>query len=297
MRVIVSGANGFVGSSLIKKLIDNNIEILAIDVSFECSRLPNSHLVKKIECKSCDIEEIKKSIKAETYDLFYNFAWRGVNGPEKTKYDIQLDNVVLSLKFADLAKSLGCKKYLCAGTIAERAVESLDRLDRTSPGLMYAAAKYCNHLMLDTYCKNIGLNYIWMQFSNIYGPKNKTGNLISYTLGQLQKNEPADFGPANQPYDFIFIDDLVEAIYRLGIKQTSNNFYFVGSGTPMILKDYLLKIGSILNKTNLIRIGVHEDDGIRYTFEMMNNSKLIEEIGEFVTGSYDELIRYTIANF
>ena len=102
---------------------------------------------------------------------------------------------------------------------------------------MYGCAKYCNQIMFETYCKNINLDFVWMQFSNIYGPENKTGNLISYTLGQLFKQEEATFGPAQQPYDFLYVDDLIEAVYRLGVKKTAQNHYFIGSGTPMILSE------------------------------------------------------------
>ena len=63
-----------------------------------------------------------------------------------------------------------------------------------------------------------------MQFSNIYGPSNKTGNLVSYTIGELKKGNEASFGPALQPYDFILVDDLIEAVLRLGEKETKRNY-------------------------------------------------------------------------
>ena len=47
-NVIVTGANGFIGSSLIKKLIDNNTNVIALDVSFNPSRLPQSDLVMEL---------------------------------------------------------------------------------------------------------------------------------------------------------------------------------------------------------------------------------------------------------
>ena len=54
-----------------------------------------------------------------------------------------------------------------------------------------------------------------MQFSNIYGVGNKTGNLVSYTLGELMAGKEAAFGPALQPYDFIYVDDFSCAIESL----------------------------------------------------------------------------------
>lgn len=297
MRVIISGANGFVGSHLVNRFVDNGVEVLAIDISFEQRRFRESSLISTIESDLQNIDDLEKTIKAKQFDLFYHFAWRGVNGPDKAKYDIQLNNILTSFKCAELANRLGCKKFLCAGTIAERAVESLQFLEKTNPGMMYATAKSCCHIMLENYCKNIGLDFVWMQFSNIYGPDNKTGNLISYTLTQLKQGLIATFGPAEQPYDFIYIEDLVEAVYRLGINSTSQHFYFVGSGSPMVLKDYLRKIGLCFGKPQLIQIGAREDDNIRYSFDMMDNSKLVQDIGEYTSGSFDELIRYTIEHY
>lgn len=297
MKVIITGANGFVGSALVDKFTKNGFDVLAIDVSFVNLKFNLNDHVKIIESDLTNISKLVELIKKDEYDLFYNLAWRGVNGPDKTKYDIQLNNVLVSLRCAELAKNLGCKKYLCAGTIAERSTDSLPFISKTSDGMMYAVAKRCNHIMLEDYCKNIGLNFVWMQFSNIYGPRNKTGNLISYTLSQLKKGLPATFGPANQPYDFIYVDDLIEAIYRLGIEQTKKNFYFIGSGKPMILSHYLHKIGELINRPDLIQIGVREDDQIKYDFGMMDTKDLIKDIGDYISGSFDELVKYTIDNF
>ena len=297
MKVIITGANGFVGSSLVDRLTANGIEVLAIDMSFSRLNFKESSLVSTIESDLQDIDKLQRDIGVKQYDLFYNFAWRGVNGPDKAKYDIQINNIIISLRCAELAKRLGCIKYLCAGTIAEIAVESLPFLKKTNPSMMYASAKYCNHIMLENYCKNIDLDFIWMQFSNVFGPNNKTGNIVSYTLTQLKQNLAATFGPAEQPYDLIYIDDLIEAVYRLGINYTSKNFYFIGSGYPMILKDYLFKIGHAFGKPHLIQIGVREDDNIKYCFEKMDVSNLVKDIGEYTSGTFDDLIKYTIENY
>lgn len=297
MRVIVTGANGFVGSSLIKKLIENNCEVLALDISFSNNIFCNNPLITTLETDLSDISTLKNIIESGKYDVFYNFAWQGVNGPQKSMPDVQLNNILISIKCAELAHFLKCKKYLCAGTIAERAVESLPFLKKTNPSLAYASAKHCCHIMLENYCKNIGMPFIWMQFANIYGPNNKTGNLISYTIQQLKKGLKADFGPANQPYDFVYINDLIEAVFRLGFYNTKKNFYYIGSNEPRLLKDYLLKIGQEFGRPELINIGTREDDGVKYDFSMMDSSITINEIGNYISDSFEELIKKTIINY
>lgn len=296
-KAIVTGANGFIGSSLVKKLVDKEVNVVALDISFQNSKLPESNLITKVETSLDDVEALLQIIPNAEYDVMYHLAWAGVNGPAKADPVIQLKNAEMAMNCASVSKKLGVKKLLCAGTIAERATESLSNLKTTSGGMMYGIAKHCTHLMLETYCKNIGLDFVWMQFSNIYGPSNKTGNLVSYTIGELNKGNEATFGPALQPYDFILVDDLIEAVLRLGEKETKRNIYFIGSGEPRRLKDYLLEIGQLCGKEDLIKIGLRTDDGIKYTLDMFDTTPLKEDIGDYISKHFTDGIKYTLENY
>lgn len=292
MKVIVTGANGFIGSNLVKKLVENNHQVVAVDISFSPSRIPDTDLITKVESEAD--ATLSKKIPAGKYDAFYHLAWRGVNGAEKANPSVQLANIQMAVDCANVCKELGVRKYLCAGTVAENATFSLHELARTSDGMMYGVAKHTCRLIIEDYCKNIGLNFVWMQFSNIYGVGNKTGNLVSYTLGGLMEGKDVSFGPALQPYDFIYVEDLIEAVYRLGKKETVKSFYFIGSGRPRLLKEYLLRIGELAGAADKIGIGIRPDDGIKYSMDMFDNSDLVDTIGEYVSTSFDEGITKTI---
>lgn len=291
-KVIVIGANGFIGSSLIKKMVSNNVEVVAVDITFASDRLPATNLITKIE--SGVDATLADKIPAGDYDSFYHLAWRGVNGAEKADPIIQLANIQMAVDCANICKKLDVKKYLCAGTVAENATYSLPNLKATSGGMMYGIAKHACQLIVEDYCKNIGQNFVWMQFSNIYGVGNKTGNLVSYTLGELMAGKEANFGPALQPYDFIYVDDLIEAVYRLGANETEKAFYYIGSGSPRQLKDYLLRIGELAGYADKVGIGIRPDDGIKYSLEMFSNKDLVEVIGEYVSTDFDSGIHKTI---
>lgn len=291
-RVIVTGANGFIGSSLIKKMIANNVEVIAVDITFAGDRLPSSDYIIKIE--SGVDAALAEKIPSGEYDAFYHLAWRGVNGADKADPSVQLANIQMAVDCANICKKLNVNKLLCAGTVAENATFSLPNLEKTSGGMMYGVAKHACRLILEDYCKNIGQQFVWMQFSNIYGVGNKTGNLVSYTLGELLQGKEATFGPALQPYDFIYVDDLIEAVYRLGAKETNNSFYYIGSGSPRILKEYLIRIGELANCADKVRIGIRPDDGIKYTTDMFCNKDLVETVGEYVCTYFDDGIIRTI---
>lgn len=293
-NVIVTGANGFIGSTLVNILLKNGVKVVAIDISFVAPRIPDCNQVVKLEVGMDDVDKLKSLIPAAEYDAMYHLAWAGVNGPSKADPTVQLNNIQLGINCAQLCKAIGVKKLLCAGTVAEQAVHSLPNLNQTSGGMMYGVAKHCAHLILEDYCKNIGLQFVWMQFSNIYGVGNKTGNLVSYTLGELLKGNEATFGPAAQPYDFIYVDDLLEAVYRLGNSETKQASYYIGSGSPRILKEYLLEIGKLAGMQEKVGIGIRPDDGIKYDFSMFDISSLKEAIGEYVSTSFEEGIMKTI---
>ena len=293
-KILVSGAGGFLGFALTKRLLDAGLEVVAVDLN----TAPLEELKQTgLKTVRADLNALNLTslLPADEYGAFYHLAWRGVNGPEKADPLIQLNNIRTALLCAEAAHKLGCEKFLCAGTIAERAVESLPRLEQVSGGMVYSAAKQSCRLMLETRCKNTGLNLVWMQLSNSYGPTNKTGNLISYTLDQLRKGEPASFGPAKQPYDFIYVDDMMEAMFRLGTNPTSQHFYFIGSGRPRILADYLVEAGQIAGAPDLIRIGARPDDGVRYTWDMLDTEPLVRDIGSYVSGTFAEHLRTTLS--
>ncbi len=291
-NIIVAGAGGFLGSSLIRRLIREDVHIWALVHHFK-GGLPDEGKITCID-GNLDIDELRQLIGDVKCDLFYNFAWQGANGLDRAKYDIQINNIMLTLHYAELAHVLGCGKYLCTGTMAEKAVDSLESLITSPDNMMYGSAKLCSHIMLETYCKNIGLNFIWMQCANIYGSGDKTGNLISYTIERIKRGETASFGPAKQPFDFVYVDDLVEAIYRLGMMKTEKNFYYIGSGRPRILEDYLKSVGEICGRPDLIRIGERPDDGIRYSYDMMDNSLTFAAVGNYISNTFENHMKYII---
>lgn len=297
MEVIITGANGFIGSSLVDYFYSKGHRVFGIvkDKKQDVSSIEDKCTI--VYCELDNLESIKELFLEPNERILYHLAWQGVNGPGKADFKIQLHNIEMCCDCANFAKSIGCKKILFAGTIAERSVDSLGNIVKTSSGMMYGVAKLSARRFVETLCKNIGLKFVWMQFSNIYGPKNKTGNLISYTLNQLFNNQEAEYGPADQPYDFVFVDDLIKAAYLLGTSVTTKDFYFVGSGTPRILKDYLFKVGDLMGKPNLIVVGKRPDDGVKYDFSMLETAILEHDIGPYVSMSFEEAIKYTIENY
>ena len=68
----------------------------------------------------------------------------------------------------------------------------------------------------------------------------------------------------------------------------------IGSGTPRILKEYLMKIGELAGMQDKVGIGIRPDDGIKYDFTMFDTTPLKEAIGDYVSTPFEEGIKKTI---
>ncbi|MGL4913063.1 MAG: NAD-dependent epimerase/dehydratase family protein, partial [Romboutsia sp.] len=276
--------------------LENNVKVYAIvkNKNSNISTIPSSNNLEILYCELSNINDLKDTIQDVDIDAFYHLAWSGSSGQGRSDYSLQLTNIKYSCDCAILAKEMGCKKFLCAGTITEEIVKDILDVDAKSENMIYGLAKHTTHCMLDILCENIKLDYIWMRFSNIYGPYNNSGNIVSYTLEELKKGNTPAFSKGEQYYDLMYIKDLVNAMYLLGDKNTSYNCYFLGSGNPTLLKNYLLKIKEEYSSNCNIRLGLRREDGIEYKKEWFDIEKLQEDTGYKSLFTFEEGIKETI---
>lgn len=293
-KAIITGANGFVGAWLTKELTDRGAEVYAVikDKNEDISNITRFDGVKIIYCELENIKNLHETIKDEV-DCFYHLAWAGSGGALRADYTVQLSNTKCACDAAYAAKQIGCKKFLAAGTVTENIVDSTLGMENVSQNMMYGICKKTTHLLLNAYCTMIDLPFIWMQFSNIYGPGNFSGNLISYTLTELIGGRRPSFSKGSQPYDFVYIKDLVKAAYLLGEKEVKGKSYFLGSGSSRLLCEYLSDIPKILGNGYSVGIGERPEDGIEYKPEWFDISDLSDDTGFKADHSFEEGITET----
>ena len=243
MRAIVTGANGFVGSNLVKKLVSNGVEVLAIDLSFTPSRLENDNKIEKLELSIDNIQKLKSQIIG-SYDVFYHFAWVGSAGPLRTDEKIQVQNAVWTVDCLRTAKEVGCKKFVCAGSIMEYEVHEVMYAQESKPALsyIYGVGKVLAHELCKPIANEIGIDLVWAYITNAYGVGEKSPRFINTTLRKIIKKEPLEFTAGTQNYDFVYIDDVANAFYLLGLYGKANKGYMIGSGNARPLKEFIIEM-------------------------------------------------------
>ncbi len=295
MRAIVTGANGFVGSNVVKELVKNDIEVLAIDLSFENSRLINSNKVKTLELS---IEEITNlvSLISQKYDLFYHFAWVGSAGPLRADENIQVKNAMWTVNCLRVANKIGCKKFICAGTIMEYEVHAAIYEQGSKPGMpyIYGVGKVLAHELCKPIANQLGIELVWAYITNAYGVGEKSPRFINTTLMKIINKEPLEFTAATQNYDFVYIDDVANAFYLMGMYGKPNKGYIIGSGDAKPLKDFINEMCKATGSNSVPLFGNVPFTGVNIDLDTFSIEELKKDCGFKAKVSFAEGTKKTI---
>lgn len=243
MNVIVTGANGFVGSALINELTKNGCEVAAIDICFDLSKFTNIKLVKFYKTSVEDLESIFDELN-ERYDVFYHFARKGSAGQLRSDENVQVKNALETVRCLRFASKIGCKKFICAGSIMEFEANEAIYSQETKPSVnyIYGVGKVLAHELCKPISNSLNIDLVWAYITNAYGIGEKSPRFLNTTLRKIINGEKLEFTAATQNYDFIYIDDVARAFYALGTCGKPNKSYLIGSGNAKPLKDFIYEI-------------------------------------------------------
>lgn len=250
MNVVITGPTGVVGMALIKKHIEQNDHILAIchPHSAGIREIPKNPLIRILEADLTEIKDI--SCTEEAYDIFYHLAWIGTTGTGRDDERLQEQNVAATLEAVKLAKRLGCKTFVGAGSQAEygRSKERLTPQTPTNPENAYGRAKLKAGEISRQACEELGMRHIWVRILSVYGPYGKGNDVISKTIDSVLKGETAKFTPAEQIWDFLYSEDVAEALFLLARKGKTGKVYVLGSSKEMRLREYLMRLADVVGR-------------------------------------------------
>ncbi len=295
MKVIVTGANGFIGSGLLNELVQNGCEVYAVlrSPSSDTQYISSTNNVHWVYCDMHDYDSLVSKLPHQKYHAFYHLAWEGTLGSQRADYDIQLNNCCNTLAAAKAALSLGCEKFICTGTITEFVAKQSVEKNYTSQNMVYAVSKLYTHNLLNIFCKTHGLTLVWAILSNTFGCGKPIGNIISYLIGNLIEEKELAFSSAEQPYDCVYLEDTVRALYLLAKCENKHDIYFIGSGKPRILKEYLLSAGNLIAPGKDIGIGRRADDNVEYQYVWFDTEALKQDTGFECSHTFEEGVALT----
>jgi nucleoside-diphosphate-sugar epimerase len=241
---IITGANGFVGSSTLRELINYGYVVYAVDIEGTDNNIPKSSSVIHVPCDIKEIADLKNRIPTGKADIFFHFAWAGSAGVARADTALQLQNAQWTVDCLRTANDLGCKRFISAGSIVEHETISAAYTQGNKPGLgyIYGGGKVAAHIMCMSVAVDIGIDLIWPEITNAYGPGEKSPRLINTTLKKCLRGETPEFTAGTQNYDFVYIDDVARAFRLIGENGKPFHEYLIGSSSARPLKEFLLEM-------------------------------------------------------
>ena len=293
-NVIVTGANGFIGKTLVDALLEKGYHVVALDIRFD-DVLEDEDRVTWVSVMNKEVATLADEIPHQEYRCFFHLAWAGTSGPARADYAVQLNNVKLACDYIKLCGEIGCKRVVYASSINEMETYEYLQSDDIEPagGYIYGTGKLAAHLMGETVAKINGIEFIPVIITNIYGVGEKSARMIYTSINKLVHKEHCSFTAGYQTYDFIYITDAINSIIAVAEKGKAFNRYYIGSGEPKPLREFLLEMRDIVDPEAELGLGDIPFKGVDISYDQFDLKKVELDTGYRNEVPFAEGIRMT----
>lgn len=299
-KVIIIGANGFIGSHLAKRMASGGIEVTALvakgfDYSFLCG-------IKNICCIEFEFSSLQllDGIPAVSgADTIFHMAWAGVSTTLKNESQVQASNILYGLAVLEFAARNHITRVVVPGSASEYACGNavINGKNLSAPSDLYSASKVATRFLCQTYARQANIDFIWTAITSIYGPGRNDNNLITYAIKTLLRGEKPSFTGLEQQWDYLYIDDLIDALVAVGEKGKGNKVYPIGSGEHRQMAEYVKILRNEINPSLPLGIGELPYKNKTVDNQILDITELISDTGFKPKYSFEHGIKNTIEYF
>lgn len=299
-KIIVTGATSFIGKALIEKLLeDEKYEIYAVVApdSLRKDNICKSERIQVIEAYLEDIDRIDTNY-IDSVDMIYHIGWSSRFSNPRYNLEGQMQNVSCLEKVISLGRKIECNKIIGVGSQAECGCvsEPISESTPNHPETAYAVAKCHAYEKGMELCERYGMDFYWPRLLSAYGPGDRMHTMIMSCLDAAIHKKKAEFTKCEQIWDYIYVDDVADALLGVADRGVPGIKYTIASGRGRKLADYLSEIAEITDAPTLLEgIGKKEYADGQVMYLVGDISRLISDTGFQPKVSFSDGIRATIA--
>lgn len=238
MRVLLTGASGFIGQHVLGQLQDSGIDAVIVGRS-----RPDGYTGDFIEADLLQPEGCKEIVQRAGASHLLHLAWYAEHGQYWTS-PLNLRWVDASVRLVEAFCAAGGQKIVAAGTCAEYDwTFGFCREDSTplNPATLYGTAKDATRRLLEAVCKSHPTPFVWGRIFHPYGKGEDSRRLIPSLIEVFQGKRPPFGVNANAYRDILHVEDVASGFIQLLLSDAEGN-YNIASGQPTQIADVVRSI-------------------------------------------------------
>jgi len=289
MRILLTGAAGFIGSRIARQLVREGHEVHAL-VRPQTNLWRVEDIRDSLHFTHGDLLDPSVALPSSRFDLCLHLAWY-VEPGKYLQSPLNKDWVEASLRLARSLKQAGCPRFIAAGTCFEYAASDPPQRETTplEPTTPYVRAK----IELFQALQAVGIDFAWVRFFYQYGPYEDPRRLIPVVINRLLHDEEVKLVPGDRIRDYLHVEDVASAVCAVAQSKLTGPVN-IGSAVPVTVRDIALKIGELLDRADLIKPGALPWSSTEPMHLLADNTKLREGTGWAPRYSLDDGLRQTI---
>ena len=255
MKILITGAAGFIGSHLCERLLDRGDTVIALDNFNDyydpARKRENLHQLSNHSCcilreaAICDEETVNRIFAEHRPEVVVHLAAYGAVrysiGRAKLYTDV---NIGGSVNLLEAAREIGVENFVFASTSSvygnTKHLPFVETDPCNQPLAPYPASKRAVELMGYTYHHLHGLNFTALRFFNVYGPRGRPDMMpFIVTDSIVNRREIVLFDGGQMKRDWTYIDDIVRGVIAATDKPLGYELINLGRGEPVLMTDFV----------------------------------------------------------
>lgn len=284
-RVLVTGAAGFIGANLVRRLLAEGASVHALvrpgmDLWRLAGLLPTIHL---LECDLVDHPATTACVASAEPDFIYNCAFPGGNSQDiNTVVDMLSTGLLGTHALLEAARKTGLQRFIQVGSSTEYHPGSKAHRedDRLEPVTARGVGKAASTLVCRQFAHQHGMSIAILRLFSVYGPMEQANRLVPTACRAILHGETLPLTLPGLMHDWIYVEDVLEACIRAAIVElNSGEIINIGSGGQHTNEEVVHILEEIAGKTLKIALGAHPRHDLDRTHWVADISKAGKLLG------------------
>lgn len=291
-KAVVTGASGFIGRALTKRLLSEGWTVYA--VVRDAAQIEAHEGLCVIQAAMADYGRLDEMASERGFDALFHLAWDGTFGASFKDYHRQMKNAAYAGDALLAAVRLGAKRFVYVGTIVELEAKRYMLADGGEPRMscIYGTAKAAGEMLCKTLAYQNGIVYNAAILASVYGDGDRSGMIQNVLIRALQRGESPKLVSGRNLYDWIYVEDVAVGLMSVAECGKADKTYYIGHRQLQTFEELVTCTRDIVAPGVTLRFGALSDKTAT-DWSLIDRDALYRDTGFACAADFEESIRKT----